>query len=77
MGWLFMRFQGRGDRVAGSPVNWLSKSSRPSPRPEVDHTAAIHEITALGIALIILASATGNAYAQTAADILAEADRLA
>src|SRR5438270_352643 len=77
MGWLCMRFQGRGDRVAGSPANWPSKSARPSPRAEVDHTAAIHEITTLGIALVILASATGNAHAQTAADVLAEADRLA
>src|ERR1035441_6971827 len=77
MGWLFMRLQGRDDPVAGSPVNWPSKSSRASPRPEVDHTAAIHEITRRAIALVILASAIGNAPAQTAGDLLAEADRLA
>jgi hypothetical protein len=36
-----------------------------------------HDITRLAIALVILASAIGNAHAQTASDILAEADRLA
>src|SRR5215471_20372645 len=54
MGWLFMRLQGRDDRVPGSP-----------------------ELTGFAIALIVLASAIGNAHAQTAADVLAEADRLA
>jgi len=76
MCWLFMRLQGRDDPEAGSPVNWPNRSSRASPRPEEDH-AAIHEITGLAIALVILASAIGNAHAQTAADMLAEADRLA
>src|ERR1017187_8191140 len=77
MGSLFMRLHSRGDRGARSPINGPSKSSRASPRPEVDHTAAIHEITRLAMALVTFASAIGNAHAQTAADMLAEADRLA
>jgi CHAT domain-containing protein len=77
MGWLFMRLHSRGDRGARSPINRPSESSRASPRPEVDHTATIHEITRLAMALVTFASAIGNAHAQTAADILAEADRLA
>jgi hypothetical protein len=77
MCWLFMRLQSRDDPEAGSPVNWPNRSSRASPRPEEDHTTAIYEITRLAIALVILASAIGNAHAQTAADMLAEADRLA
>jgi tetratricopeptide (TPR) repeat protein len=77
MDWLSMSFRSRGDRVAGSPVNWPRKSSRASSRPEVDHTAAIHEITSIAITLIIVASGIGNAHAETAADMLAEADRLA
>jgi CHAT domain-containing protein/tetratricopeptide (TPR) repeat protein len=77
MGWLYMRLRGRGDRVAVSHVNWLSKSSRASPRPEVDHWASVHRITGLAISFVIMATAIVNAHAQTAADMLAEADRLA
>ena len=77
MGWLYMRLRGRGDRVAVSHVNWLSKSSRASPRPEVNHWASVHRITGLAISFVILATAIVNAHAQTAADMLAEADRLA
>ena len=76
MGCRLMRHQIRGHRVAGSPLNWPTKS-RASPRPGVKRTAGIHEITRLAIALVILASAIGNAHPQTAADLLAEADRLA
>ena len=76
MGCRLMRHQIRGHRVAGSPLNWPTKS-RASPRPGVKRTAGIHEITRLAISLVILASVIGIAHAQTAADLLAEADRLA
>src|ERR1019366_838389 len=76
MGCRLMRHQIRGHRVAGSPLDWPTKR-RASPRPGVKRTTGIHEITGLAIALVILASAIGNAHAQTAADLLAEADRLA
>src|SRR5437016_3364044 len=77
MGWLFVRLQSRGNRMVGSRINWRSKSPQSSPRPEVEDTAAIHRISRLVIALVIAASAVGNACAQTAMDMLAEADRLA
>jgi CHAT domain-containing protein len=76
MGCRLMRHQIRGHRVAGSPLNWPTKR-RASPRPGVKRPTGIHEITRLAIALVIVASAIGNAHAQTAADLLAEADRLA
>ena len=76
MGCRLMRYQIRGHRVAGSPLNWPTKS-RASPQPGLKRTAGIHEITRLAISLVILASVIGMAHAQTAADLLAEADRLA
>jgi hypothetical protein len=39
--------------------------------------AEIPEITRLAISLVLFAAAIGNAQAQTGADLLAEADRLA
>ena len=69
MGCFFMRHQVRGNRVAGLPLDWPTKS-RASPRPGVKRTARTHEITGLAIALVILASAIGNAHAQTAPDLL-------
>ena len=77
MSWLFVKRQGRGDPTACSLVNWPTKLSQASSRAKEDHTAAIHDLTSLAISLLILASAIGNAHAQTAADMLAEADRLA
>jgi CHAT domain-containing protein/predicted negative regulator of RcsB-dependent stress response len=77
MDWAFTQLQRGGDRMAGPNVDWPRRSSRALPLPEVDYAAAIQEITMLAIFLVIVASAIGNAHAQTAADILAEADRLA
>ena len=53
MGCRLMRHQIRGHRVAGSPLNWPTKS-RASPRPGVKRTTGIHEITRLAIALAIV-----------------------
>src|SRR5947209_2418692 len=77
MGWLFVRLQGRGDRMVASPINRRSQSPQSTPPREVEDAAPIHRVSRLVIAVVIVASAVGNAYAQTAADMLAEADRLA
>ena len=76
MGCFLMRHQVRGNRVAGSSLDWPTKS-RASHRPGVKRTAGVHEITRLTIALALFTSATGDAQAQPATDLLAEADRLA
>src|SRR6476646_6630841 len=77
MGWLFVRLQRRGDRMLRCRINWRSKSPLCPFRTEVGHAATIHRISRVAIAVVIVASAIGNAHAQTAADVLAEADRLA
>ena len=76
MSWLFVKRQGRGNPTACSLVNWPTTLSRASTRPK-GQTAPIHELARVVIALLILATAIGDARAQTVADVLAEADRLA
>ena len=74
---LFVGLQRRCDQILTCRINWRSKSPHCLFRSEVEDTVAVHRISRLAIAVVIVASAIGNAHAQTATDILAEADRLA
>lgn len=74
---LYIKLQGSDHRSAGSQINCLSKSSRASPRPDVDHWTPAFRITGLAISVIIVATAIVSVHAQTGADMLTEADRLA
>jgi len=74
---LFVGLQRRCDQILTCRINWRSRSPHCLFRSEVEDTVAVHRISRLAIAVVIVASAIGNAHAQTATDILAEADRLA
>ena len=74
---LFMNFQEISDRSACRLTLWRSKSSWASFQPEDGPRASSRRTTKLGIPLVILACVIGHAQAQTASDVLAEADRLA
>ena len=74
---LFMNFQEISDRSACRLTLWRSKSSWASFQPEDGPRASSRRTTKLGIPLVILACVIGHAQAQTAWDVLAEADRLA